>query len=422
MKILHISTLDSGGAANACLRIHHSLGLVGLESKVLVLHKTRENQEIYSFSAFIKKNRFNHFKRRFRKASRTSILKKFYKNYPRLGYFSLLESYYDVLDHPLFGWADVINLHWIGDFIDYPTFFSRLKKPIVWTCHDMNPMTGGCHYYGTCTNFKNDCNNCPLVSKNFQFLVQQNYLRKGLLLAKAPALTFVANSSWVNNALAQSSITKKFTSETIHYPIFLEDYFVERKGQARRELKLEEKKIVLFVAQNIGAKNKGLKYLLDAIKILNKINNNVTLLAIGKGSKSDFEGLKNYIHYDYIESTSKLRTFYNASDLFVIPSIDEAFGQTCLEAMACGLPVVGFNSGGIPDMISHGENGWLVPHGDVQKLAEAIEQILSNKVIAKSMGDKSLEIVKAGYSPERQAKKYAQVYKKVLSFSDSISQ
>lgn len=415
MKILHINTLDAGGAANACLRIHQSLKLIGLESKILVLHKSHDNNDIYSFKDFIEKNRTRHFISRLKKLARTSIVEEFYEQYQRLGYFALLDTYYDVLQHPLVKWADVINLHWVGDFIDYPSFFSKVNKPVVWTCHDMNPMTGGCHYFGTCDNYKFDCSQCPLLDKQFNFIASSNFIRKSTLLDNLSGLHFVANSSWVKEALNESKITRKFKHEVIHYPIFLNDFFVINKAQARKQLKIEDKKVILFVAQNLGAKNKGFKYLLEAIRLLNEKYTNLLLFAVGRGSSTDFNDLSNYIHYELINSASSLRTFYNAADVFVIPSVDEAFGQTCLEAMACSVPVVGFKSGGISDMIKDGENGLLVRKKDVKELSEAIGYILDNNAIAERMGEKSLEFVSSNFSPEKQAEKYLAIYRKLLS-------
>lgn len=414
MKVLHINTLDAGGAANACLRIHKSLQLKGVESKVLVLHQTKSGQDIYSFKDFIKKKKAQHYLGRLKKLIRTAIINEFYEEHDRIGFFSLIETFYDVASHPLVKWADIINLHWIGDFVDLPSFFLKIDKPVVWTCHDMNPMTGGCHYFGTCYKYKSNCLSCPKLNNHFQHLASENMKRKAFFYNQVSNLQFVANSSWVEESLKLSNITKEYKCELIHYPIFNHDFFVINKVEARAKLKLEDKKVVLFVAQDIDSHNKGLHFLLRAMDKINTILSNVLLIIVGNGKLMHDNALDNYLHFSFVESTEKLRIIYNASDVFVIPSIDEAFGQTCLEAMMCGLPVVGFDSGGIPDMIENGKNGYLIEKGNVDELSESIIKLLDNDNKMAEMGNISVEIAHHKFSSDRQAQKYINLYANMI--------
>jgi len=416
MKVLHINTLDKGGAANACLRIHESLKMVDIDTKVLVLHKNSGNESVYAFKDYLNNNKLKSNFSKLKKLKRLQSFNEFYKENPRLGFFSLADSFYNVQSHPLVEWADLIHLHWISDFVDIPTFFTKVDKPMVWTCHDMSPVTAGCHYFGDCRLYLENCSDCKIVKISLQEIVRKNWESKNIsLLRKGKKLVFVANSSWVGNTINKSLLTKSFSSKVIHYPIYDHDFFPLNKLFARKNTNLKSSNIILFIAQHLKAKNKGFEYLLKALQLLKEQNeSDFLLVAVGRGNKEDFLGFDNYVHIPYVDSIDKLRCIYNSANLFVIPSVDEAFGQTCLEAMACGLPVIGFNSGGIPDMIEHQRNGMLVEKGNTVELANAVKQLLNNTELAKSMGNESLEIVKQRFSPKRQALKYKKIYSDLL--------
>ena len=143
MKILHINTSDHGGAANACIRLHKGLRKQGVSSKILFLnlHNSADNH-LHGFYTNRSKFFFKKILQRllYRNKWRTRNLKPVIE-----GFFSP-KTVHRIENHPLIDWADIIHLHWVTHFLNYPTFFNRVQKPIVWTLHDMNPFSGGYHY------------------------------------------------------------------------------------------------------------------------------------------------------------------------------------------------------------------------------------------------------------------------------------
>ena len=151
MKILHICTKDHGGAGLCCLRIHQALIKQGIDSRVLVLEKRGNCPEVYA--AGCAPGRWRNFLNRIvNKVLRLMHLKitnfnrrlAFMQKYG--AYCSLPVSGYDVSGHPLVKEADILHLHWINNFVDYPSFFKKVQKPMVWTLHDENLFLGVTHY------------------------------------------------------------------------------------------------------------------------------------------------------------------------------------------------------------------------------------------------------------------------------------
>jgi glycosyltransferase involved in cell wall biosynthesis len=140
----------------------------------------------------------------------------------------------------------------------------------------------------------------------------------------------------------------------------------------------------------------------------------VTLLSIG-GKRPDINTSHPHFHLGTINSNLLLSIFYSLADIFVIPSRQEAFGQTALESMACGTPVVGFDTGGIPDMIQPGKTGWLAEVGDTQSLQEAIEQALQSSEDRERMGEECRKVVLEEYTLEHQAQDYLELYENISS-------
>jgi glycosyltransferase involved in cell wall biosynthesis len=156
----------------------------------------------------------------------------------------------------------------------------------------------------------------------------------------------------------------------------------------------------------VAAERKGIKYLIEAIRLLPE---KPFLLTWGGAFPPELEELP-HRHLGSIESEHLLATVYNAADAFVIPSLEEAFGQTALESLACARPVVGFNVGGIPDMVRDGETGLLVERGDAVGLAKALDQLLQDREMREQMGANARKLVLSQFSFEKNAASYLELY------------
>lgn len=415
MRITHISTeANLGGAARASYRLHQGLlQQPGVQSMVYARSMQEAGEYIIRYrpaNSIVAKM----WRKIFYHTQNKIQLK--YKNRPQgLELFTSDRS--DCRDDfaAQLPPADIYNLHWISRFVDIPTFFANVKSPVVWTLHDMNPFTGGCHYDNLCGKYASGCGACPqLGSEDKNDWTKEIFERKREAIARIPAdrLTVVADSYWLAEEARKSKIFEGKKVITIHYGL---DHTLLKpmdKSSARKLLEIpDNKKVILFGAPGVTNRRKGFRELLDAIAILSGQRDDILLLSFG-GGKPPLNSDVAHIHLGSITNDLFLSWVYNAADVFVIPSLQEAFGQTCLEAMACGVPCAGFNTGGIPDMIREGETGHLATTGNSAELAAAIETTLKNK---DTLGVNARKMVEENFTLAHQANKYIQVYQELLS-------
>src|SRR5882724_7288491 len=166
----------------------------------------------------------------------------------------------------------------------------------------------------------------------------------------------------------------------------------------------------MFAADSVENERKGGRYLYEALAL---IKTPLFLVTAGHGHPP-VNGQMNALHLGNVDSERVLALAYNTADVFVIPSVHEAFGQTALEAAACGIPVVGFNSGGIPDIVLDGKTGLLCPVKDAQALRAAIERLLREDDTRKNMGAKAREYVEREFTFQTQAGNYSKLYQELL--------
>ncbi len=314
-------------------------------------------------------------------------------------------------------WADLIHLHWLHfGFFSLKTlnYLLSLGKPIVWTLHDQWAMTGGCFYPGECEGYLGTCINCPMLKTN---LAAKVFSRKQQIYAKTGNLHFIAISSWMKNEINKSKLLSGFPVESIPNAIDTEKYKPLDKNVLAKELGLDpERKRIGFVAFNVADKRKGAIYLKEALKILqNKLDTDkYEVLVIGKQPENDFFDVKFRVTYTgYITSQQMMIKYYNLMDVFVIPSLQDNLPNTAMEALACGIPVVGFNIGGIPDMVDHRQNGYLAAARDSAELAQGIAWVLEegNPILLRSYARQK---VTDNFSYEAIGKRLTGFYTKLL--------
>jgi len=410
MNILHINTTDSGGAAKAMIRLHEGLLQKNISSKVLTLyHQSASYQKkVFPFHnghhSFIDKARYSllyrmdHFKKK-------QALKNKLTNYE---VFSFPFSIYDLHKHPLVKEADLIHLHWVGGFLDYETFFKQIDKPIVWTLHDLNPFSGGFHYANDSANHQDEFAD-----------LEEEYLKiKKNALKACKNLNIVCLSQWIKATSEKSDIFKSFPHHLIANGLDLEVFKPRPKTALRQKYNLPlDKNILLFVADNIHNKRKGFQHLQEALKHLDR--KDFVCVLVGNDEKPLEE--EYFLPLHFISEETELAEVYAAADICIVPSLEDNLPNTVLEAMASGLPVVGFEVGGIPDMIQPSKNGSLVPLADSISLAQKIEEILDNPTLQQNFGEQAREIASQNYSIQRQATQYLSLYEDILNAKNSNS-
>ena len=416
MKVLHVTKSDSaGGAARAAQRLHEGLVRMGHESDMLVSYQRSRDPRVIRFTPSASVGA--RVRRHLRAMRIERKLKRYSFDGTGLEIFSDASSRFDREWEKYFSGYDVVNLHWVSGYVDYGAFFKALppSMPVVWTLHDMNVFTGGCHYDSGCGKFAENCGACPkLHSQDPRDLSHDILERKHRAMSALDPdrVRIAADSIWLAREAKRSSLLKRFQVSTIHYGLDTEEFAPRDRAQARAILGIPaDAKVILFGAHSVNEKRKGYQYLVEALNQL-KIDN-LFLLSMGAGElklKSPIPSL----HVGMVTFDRFMSVLYSAADVFVIPSLEEAFGQTALESLACKTPVVGFDVGGIPDIVRPNVTGLLAPKADVNALRNGIEEILKNPTKQRQFGETGREIVLKEFTLENQACKYLALYGDLL--------
>lgn len=422
MRISHLSTSDSsGGAARAAFRLHSGLRRLGLESKMLVQEKKTFDPDVQRIAwPMDMRSRFYRAVRRKKTAADAGR----YPNRPRgLEMFSDDRTEHGkqlALQLPP---CDIATLHWVAGFLDYEGFFSAIPPnlPLVWRLADMNPLTGGCHYDNHCGKYVAQCGACPqLNSSNPNDLSRQIWQRKrdSLWQNRPGGLHLVATSRWIAAEAQRSSLLGKFPVTVIPNGLDANDFAPRDKQFCRQMLGIPpDSQVVLFVADDANNIRKGFAMLAESLRQMDA-NDRLTLLSLGVG-RPEVGGTLRHIHLGKVNNDRFLSAIYSAADVYVIASLQESFGQTVIESMACGTPVVGFASGGIPDMVRPGVSGELAPTGDVMSLRQAVQRVLADDALRNHMSQNCRRIVLEEYSLDVQARAYASLYASLLNRAPS---
>lgn len=423
LNIFHLNTYDTyGGATRAAHRLHEGLLCLGYDSTMYVAARRSNDPTI---SALIPPAGLIYsFERLLRRMMIKSSFIRYQRNRPD-GYeiFSDDRSQFGTLHLPQSPAPDIINLHWIARFIDYGLFFKRVTEqtPVVWTLHDMNVFTGGCHYDNGCENYKNKCGSCPqLGSTRVSDLSYQIWWRKHAIFRqiKPNRLHIVATNKWMAAEAKNSSLLSDFPVTIIPYGIDTSVFSPRDRQVARKALEVPpDSRVVLFIADSATHHRKGFTLLAQALEGINNLNN-LFLLSIGSGEPVIGDQIT-HLHLGHIDNDRLLSLVYSAADLFVIPSLQDNFPNTVLESMACGTPVIGFDVGGIPDMIRHQVTGLLAPHQDINALRNCIVKLLPDSIRLEKMAADCRHLVEKEYSLEVQANRYAKLYKQIINDLDT---
>lgn len=417
MRIVHVSTEDiTGGAARAAYRLHTGLRQLGHDSSMYVVNRRSKDPHVTAFDASM--DWASRIRRRFRRERITRDFARYSASRPPgFEIFSDDRSEYgdDLVKHlpP----CDVINLHWVAQYVDYESFISAVPKrtPVVWRIADMNPITGGCHYDEGCGKYLDGCGSCPqLGSSQSDDLSSQVWKRKQETFHDVDArrLHFVALNRWMASNLAQHPFLNRFPVTIIPNGVDTEVFAPRNRKFAREIFGLpQDATIILFVAVNVQIRYKGFLPLTEALSSLKGQEN---LLLISVGTKPVLNLGTPYAHLGHINDDRLLALTYNAADLLVVPSLHDNSPNTVLESMACGTPVVGFSTGGVPDMVCDGVTGSLAPRNDVAALKAAIEDLIRNPSKREEMGINSRRVALQEYPLAVQAKRYSELYQSLL--------
>jgi glycosyltransferase involved in cell wall biosynthesis len=414
VRVMQIcTTAVNGGAAKAAYRLHRTLAKEEVKSQMLVAQRCSAEEDILEYNpvkpapaamgrAFFRLGRRWH-RPRFRKAG---------------AYFTP--------EWTLTGWrltsqlppCDLVNLHWVADLLDYRTLPQLTERvPVVWTFHDMNAFTGGCHYSGTCERYTAQCGACPQLktSSGENDMTRRILNRKQRIFARISPerFTIVCPSRWLARESGRSTLCQRFDTHVIPNGVDPLDYYPIERTEARRRFNLpSEARIVLFVAEQIEDRRKGFPFLLKAIDAIRAIPG-LLLVTLGRGDTSILTGPL-FRHLGPIHDIAGMRSAYSAADVFAIPSLQDNLPNTILESMACGTPVVGFDAGGVGEAVVDGQTGLLATVGDDPAFAINLRSILEDQLLQWTLGRESLARIGREFTVALQARRYSALYREIL--------
>jgi glycosyltransferase involved in cell wall biosynthesis len=376
MKILHINTTDTSGSGIAARRINKALIKKGIDSNFLVLDKQQKyNDEVTGYYDNVN-TKFGKMKSIFQR----NLLPTYYQwklknEFRDLEMFTFPTSLIDITLHPAYKNCDIVHLHLIYDFIDIPSFFKKNKKPIVWTLHDMSPFTGGWHIVNNDNEYSNRL--IDFAEKNLK-LKQKYYDYQDKMVIVSP-------SKWLMNLAVNSTIFNKFHKKVIPNGIDLSIFKPYNKEYSREIFNFpQDSKILLFISDDHNRLNKGKNIFLEIYK---KLNQKYTFVVAGKNSFNNDFKLAGVIQLGYISDERLLPALYSACDISIVPSQIESFSLVTLESMACGTPVVAFDSSGPSEIIEHKISGYLAKINDVNDFIAGIEFLINENNVETSKMD-----------------------------------
>ncbi len=416
MRVLIINTSErTGGAAVAAGRLMEALKNNGIKAKMLVCDKQTDRISVIGLQGgwrqvwkFVWERVVIWMANRFSRNNLFAV--------------SIANTGTDITALPEFRQADVIHLHWVNQgMLSVKGLRAILKsgKPVVWTLHDMWPVTGICHHARECTRYEKECRHCPFLAggKGLADLAARTFRKKKSLYALAP-VHFVACSRWLETRARASALLRGHAVTSIPNPINTNLFHPRDKQQARARLHLPtEGKIVLFGSVRITDKRKGIDYLTEACRLLDEqqpeLKDSLSIVVFGNDSEQ-LQALLPFRVYalSYIADEHALPDIYSAADLFAIPSLEENLPNMIMESMSCGTPCVGFQTGGIPEMIDHLHNGYVARYLSAEDFANGMRWILNEPDYAE-LSEQAVRKAVSCYSESTVAKRYTDLYNKV---------
>lgn len=404
----------TGGAAIAANRLTDALRQNGIEAHMMVIDKASDQKHIIRIGhAWHKKWNFLW--------ERLVIWAHNRFNKENLFKVSIANTGFDITRHPLFAEADLIHLQWFNQGMLSLNDLHRILhsgKPVVWTMHDMWACTAICHYAYTCERFADNCHNCPFLHTPGKNDLSAKVFRKKKKLFESSDLHIVTVSSWLKEQVEQSTLLKDKNVTVIPNTLSLEKFTLYDKTQSRAVTQLPtDKKIILFGAARVDDPIKGLPILLESLTYLQQKEGYTKekLHLVLFGNIKDRTWLSripvSYTYMGSIKDTEKLSRLYSAADATVSASYYETFGQTLIEALACGCTPVSFGNSGQRDIIIHKQNGYLADYLSPESLADGIAWAFGNSDNGRA--ERRMQMIRK-YAPQVVAEAYSELYNKLI--------
>lgn len=413
MRVLHLSTFDvDGGAARGSLWLHDALRARGVSSLMMVGRKQSDDETIKAPPGKL--------------AQFTARLRGRFDELPLRRYDKTDESFWTIgwlpsrFDRQVAAFApDIVHLHWVGAGFLPVSALAQFDCPVVWTLRDMWAFTGGCHYTAGCERYLDGCGACPQLRSDDPGDLSRTVWERKRKHWQGLDLWLVPISGWLGECAQESPLLANYPIEVIPNGLDTSLFVPTDKGEARRAWGLpEDRQIIVYGAVNATRdRRKGFPELLAALQHISGTERaeNMLLVVFGDLKPDDIPDLGIETRFvGYIKDNERLSLLYSAADAAVMPSLQEAFGKTLIEAMACGTPVVAFGSGGPLDIVEHQGNGYLAKPHCPADLAAGIVWCLDQSRSNGRLGLEARAKVEAEFDIEVIADRYHALYRRVL--------
>lgn len=407
LRVVQINTwLQVGGAARVAQRLHRALRWLGYDARLLAGFGPTQPQD-GTRAVLSAWPRWKHVLRRVTLGM---------EDVTGLQYLLAWWSS-DLVDHPWVQAADVVHLHNTHGGYLSPASLPRLtaRHAVVWTLHDMWPLTGHCAYSMECERWRTGCGHCPHLDTYPDLWHDQTAMlwRIKQRLYAACQLTIVTPSAWLASAVRQSPLLGQFSVHHIPNGVDLDLYRSHPQSEAREALGLPvDRPLVLFIGEALDDPRKGGGILADAMgRLPADIRERLLLVTVGQGVEQlPWPGQLRRISLGPVSEENLLPLIYSSADLVVCPSQLDNLPNTLVEAAACGAPAVACAVGGIPEVVQHMETGYLARPSDPADVAHGMTVLLSDAALRQHMSHRSRELAQERYSLQRQVQRYAALY------------
>ena len=411
MKTLLINSHDKfGGAARAAYRLHKGFLENAIDSRMLVGFKSSDEVRVKGPVSKAQKLRVmaqTEFEPLLLKYIKGGAIKSFS---PAWLPSSMLHQDISLIS------PDIVHLHWMCGGLFRLEQIGHIKKPMVWTLHDMWPFTGGCHYDEGCEKYKVSCGECPQLKRSCDSDLSHSVWSRKRSAWKDSDITLVAPSNWLAECARNSTLFQGRRIEVIPNGIDLDLFKPVNRELARDMLGLpKDKKLVIFGAMNATTDDrKGFDLLLKGIQALQK-SDDIELVIFGASEPLTPPEFGLPVHYmGVVNDDTSLVLLYSSSDVMVISSRQDNLPNTVVESMACGVPSVAFKVGGLVDLIEHKTTGYLADAFNVSDITKGIEWILGDSKRHLKLCEAARERAENLFDINLVVKQYSDVYKSII--------
>jgi glycosyltransferase involved in cell wall biosynthesis len=411
LRVVHVCAYDRGGAANAALRLHRDLLATGVDSQMVVATKTVSDSTVHEVPGVLHRLIWPHVHRidyhlghfwcgERRRFSGLSAIPGFAA--------SFIESLQ----------PDIVHLHWVAHSFLSIGQIGRIPHPVVWTLHDLWPLTPGYGYRIEAGDALPGIDPfLPLLPMApYQRLAQHIWNRK-LRDWRAMNSVVVGPSRWISEEAKRSAVFKGREIHTIPYSVPLDVFHPSDRIAAREILRLPKHGPLILFGADRTSPRKGPDLFEQALERIPPAQGHAddqrpTIVLFGRESRQWLRDCRfAVIRFDAITDMSRVAKLYAACDVFVCPSREDNLPNTVIESLACGTPVVGFRIGGLPDMVQHEVNGMLAAPFDTDELARGIVAAIASERAEGTLGRNARSFAEERYGPEKTSLEYLKLYR-----------